>query len=133
MWDLQQKAKQIIIEEFFLVHNANRVKADCRVKKHLEISEAWRESLQQIREERGYFILQSSLSHLWFTKSLRHLSREERGSGDKEEKVISLSGRLAHVGFEGLRHKPHCSVPSNFLLTFLSNIQELAYREGQML
>lgn len=79
--DLQQGAKQIIVE-FFSAH-----KADCKASVDLEISEAWCESLQQIKKEGMHFISQSSLSHLWSTESLRCLSREERDLEGREEKA----------------------------------------------
>lgn len=56
----------------------------------------------------------------------RHTYLEKRETPGREEAVISLSGRQAHVGSEGFRHKPHHSLG----LIFLSDIQELAYREG---
>lgn len=80
--DLQHGAKQIIMEEFFSAH-----KAACKVSIDLEISETWRESLQQIKKEGLHFISQSILSRLWLKESLRCLSRAERHSEGSEEKA----------------------------------------------
>lgn len=55
------------------------------------------------------------------SQSPRHTYLEKR-----EETVISLSGRQARGACEGFRHKPHHSMR----LISLSDIQELAYREG---
>lgn len=118
----ESKSKAEMITEAFLVHDANRVKADC--KKWRSICKPVKPTGRACNRWRGhvlFYYLQAFYETIQPQSSLVPWDTcpRKREAWDREENVISLSGRLAHVGCEGFRHKPHHSVPSNFVLTFL--------------